>query len=414
MSTPPDHEEIDTDQLAERKAFLRLSVDDELAVAELRESFERIAPRLIEDFYTHLLAHAPTAAFLHEPGLIERLKELQTRYFEELVSGSYDVKYARKRLQVGRRHQQIGLEPQWYLGAYNTFVQKCFPAFAKSLGTEVPPQLLSLLKVILLDIGLTLETYFEASMRRLRRHNEVLEETLQMYFNTEMRARQYAKLAGHEIRGSLNVIGSALDEVIGDFADEIPGDARLALEAARTRCLHATQVVEGILTEPEHNGQFQWVETNELLGEVRDRMPVYADGHDVRLTLPRESVQVWGDPVSLREVFANLVANAAHHLDKPRGEILVEHRANGDQHVFSVVDNGPGIPPEQQQRIFKPFYRLGSAHTGRGLGLYFVRRIVEQHGGEVWVESVVGNGSRFSFSLPTEPETRQQQTRCVA
>ncbi|MCA9076933.1 MAG: hypothetical protein KDA93_18045 [Planctomycetaceae bacterium] len=392
---------IDETVLAERKSFLKLAEQDERAVAELRTSFNKIAPQLSENFYQHLLSHPASAGFLRDAELVERLKQLQTQYFEELVSGTYDVEYAEKRLRVGRVHQQIGLEPRWYLGAYNLYIQEGFPAFAASLECEVPPQLLSLLKVILLDIGLTLETYFAASTKHLRQHNKDLEQALHMYFQTEVKSRQYAKLAGHEIRGSLNAISNVLEEVVDDFAGDIPPEARDSLQAAHNRCHQVMEVVEAILADPEHAGTPQWTEAGRLLDEVRDRMSIYADGRDIELATPNHSVRVWADPVGLREVFANLVSNAVHHLDKPKGQIRVEYHLSVDTHIFSVVDDGPGIPRDQQALIFQPFYRNeDQQHRGKGLGLYFVRRIVEQHGGQVWVESVTGAGSRFSFSIP--------------
>ncbi len=400
-SSGSDDFKIDDTVLAERKSFLNLVEKDERVVAELRTAFDRIAPQFIENFYQHLLAHPASAGYLQDPKLVEHLKQLQTQYFEELVSGQYDAEYAEKRLRVGRMHQQIGLEPRWYLGAYNLYIQECFPAFAASLASEVPPQLLSLLKVILLDIGLTLETYFAASTEHLRQHNKELEQALHMYFQTEVKARQYAKLAGHEIRGSLNAISNVLEEVVDDFAGDIPVEARDSLQGAYDRCSQVMHVVETILAEPEDAGTPQWAETDGLLEEVRDRMAIYGEGRDIELTTPHYSVRVWADPISLREVFANLVSNAVHHLDKPKGQIRVEHQLSASTHIFSVVDDGPGIPRDQQSLIFQPFYRNeAQPHRGKGLGLYFVRRIVEQHGGQVWVESVTGAGSRFSFSLP--------------
>ena len=117
---------------------------------------------------------------------------------------------------------------------------------------------------------------------------------------------------------------------------------------------------------------------------------------------------MWADPVGLREVFANLIANAAHHLNKSRGKISVEYLPTSTDHLFSVVDNGPGIHRERVESIFQPFVRGSddASHNGKGLGLYFVQRIVREHGGSVWVESVAGQGSRFSFTIPIEPLVR--------
>ncbi|GAB5441368.1 MAG: hypothetical protein Fues2KO_17170 [Fuerstiella sp.] len=213
---------------------------------------------------------------------------------------------------------------------------------------------------------------------------------------------QYAKLAAHEIRGSLNVIGNVLEEVAEDFADNLPDVARKALESAHIRCRKVIDVVERILSEPENAGNQSWVQTNDLLQEIRDRMPLYADGKNVNLKLPDESLCVWADPIALREVFANLISNAVQHLDKADGYIRIEQQSTAELHTFAVVDDGPGVPPGRQQQIFDPSYRTQTGHhNGKGLGLYFVRRIVEEHGGRVWVEPGEDGGSRFLFSLPT-------------
>ncbi|WP_339910170.1 sensor histidine kinase [Symmachiella dynata] len=396
---------IDEKVREERKAFLSLTHTDEKTAGELLRWFAQIAPQMIDDFYQHLQSHPNTAQFLKEPKLFERLKREQLRYFEELVSGEYGQDYFERRLRVGERHQQIGLEPRWYLGAYNLYIQFCFPEFARRLGAEVPPELMALLKVILLDISLTLEAYFAASTEQLQHRNDELERALHMYFETELKAQQYAKLAGHEIRSSLNAIAHACEEVVVDFGDKIPTEALETLKDANDRCWQVMRVVERILSQPEQAGMSTWVSVNELLEEVSGRLNLYSVDKDVELILLDEPIRIWADPVSLREVFANLVSNAVRHLDKPNGRIAVEHRFSGKLHIFCVSDNGPGIPPDLQDRIFQPFFLAPSSKErgGKGLGLYFVRRIIEQHGGTVWIESVTGQGSRFSFSLPVEP-----------
>lgn len=224
-----------------------------------------------------------------------------------------------------------------------------------------------------------------------------------MSSDPETRARRYARLAGHEIRGSLHAIAQVLEEVIDDFADSIPMEVRDSLKAAHDRCSLVMDVVRSILAEPFH-GAPRWIEIEALLEEVKDRLALHSDGREIELRLPAHSIRVWADPVGLREVFANLVANAVQHLDKPQGQIRIEHQRAADLHIFTVVDNGPGIPREKQPHFFQPFFRKESQrHRGSGLGLYFVRRIVEEHAGQAWVESVPGSGSRFSFSLPIEP-----------
>src|SRR5205814_146342 len=117
--------------------------------------------------------------------------------------------------------------------------------------------------------------------------------------------------------------------------------------------------------------------------------------------------KVLGDRARLREVFYNLFSNAIKFSDKPHGRIAVTYTAGDSECVFTVSDNGPGIPPEELARVFVPFRRL-AAHRhipGSGLGLYFAKIIVEQQHGRIWVESQLGKGSSFHVLLKTP--TRQ-------
>src|SRR5262245_32435135 len=117
----------------ERKAYLSITPEDETAVSGLEPYFEEIAVDLAEGFYSHLLGHPATAGFLRDSELVARLKQLQMGYFHELISGKYDEAYFETRLRVGEAHQSVGLEPVWYLGAYNQYIQIAFPMFAARL-----------------------------------------------------------------------------------------------------------------------------------------------------------------------------------------------------------------------------------------------------------------------------------------
>jgi signal transduction histidine kinase len=102
----------------------------------------------------------------------------------------------------------------------------------------------------------------------------------------------------------------------------------------------------------------------------------------------------------IEEVWANYLSNAMKYGAKPPRLELGADTVD-DKVRFWVTDNGPGLTPEQQSRLFTPFTRLHQARaTGQGLGLSIVRRIMEKLGGEAWVESEPGKGSRFGFTLP--------------
>jgi light-regulated signal transduction histidine kinase (bacteriophytochrome) len=111
---------------------------------------------------------------------------------------------------------------------------------------------------------------------------------------------------------------------------------------------------------------------------------------------------VLGDEVQLLQVFQNLIANAIKFrgADPPQIQVTAERR--GPEWVFAIKDNGIGIAPEHQERIFSIFQRLHhrSDYPGTGIGLAICKKIVERHGGRIWVESQPGKGSTFYFSLP--------------
>lgn len=399
---------LDTQARQQRKEFLGITSEDEKAIAKIGARFAEFATRLTEGFYAHLLSHPETATLLSDPELLVRLKQAQRKYFEELVSGVYDEAYFEKRLRVGEIHNAVGLEPKWYLGAYNQYVQLTFPFFAEQAGGSVPRELLALLKVIFLDIDLALQTYFAAATERLRQRNEELQHAVGMYFQAELKAQQYAKLAGHEIRGALQAISAVCETVAEDFAELLPDEARDALTGAHRRCIKTHQIVESILAQPDRAGEQAWVDAAEILTEIAGRIDHYAGDKRVEFSRPEGPIEVWADPIGLREVFANLVSNAIHYGDKSPVRVEVRHRETAEDHLFCVVDNGCGIPPELQERVFEPFFRNaeGQGHRGRGLGLHFVKTIIARHGGRVWLESTPGEGTRFFFTLSkTAPQS---------
>jgi signal transduction histidine kinase len=107
-------------------------------------------------------------------------------------------------------------------------------------------------------------------------------------------------------------------------------------------------------------------------------------------------------------VLMNLVGNAIKFTEA--GAVSIRVRLEGDRFVVTVADTGPGIEPADQERIFAEFQQVDSSSTrtkgGTGLGLAIARRIVELHGGHIWVESTPGQGAAFSFTLPVSVDQR--------
>jgi two-component system, OmpR family, sensor histidine kinase KdpD len=132
------------------------------------------------------------------------------------------------------------------------------------------------------------------------------------------------------------------------------------------------------------------------------RESVGAGAEQVRLGVDAEVPALDADAVQLERAFANLIENGVRHSSgRP---VLVRSRQSGGRLVVRVVDQGPGIPEPERERIFEPFYRRAESGQGVGLGLAIARGFVEANGGEIAVESVPGQGSTFVVSFPLEEE----------
>jgi len=161
---------IDQGDIAERKAFLEFDAADGARLHALHDGLESVRHAFTQAFYDHLLGFEPTRRLMPDAGSLERLHRSQSDYFSRLTGGDYGDDYVANRLQVGRVHQRIGLEPRWYIGAYRKYLAGLLPLVWEGCRGD-SGQFLdacdSLLKVVLFDVGLALDSYFEADRHAL-------------------------------------------------------------------------------------------------------------------------------------------------------------------------------------------------------------------------------------------------------
>ncbi|MCZ7529690.1 MAG: ATP-binding protein [Acidimicrobiia bacterium] len=217
---------------------------------------------------------------------------------------------------------------------------------------------------------------------------------------------EFLGMVSHELRTPLTAVKGFVDTVLLHWDRLEEAQRRELLGRASANADELARLIEQLL-------DFTRVEANRA--EVRPRLcslagvisavatdlePVLAD-HTLRVHVPKH-LSVVADPDAIGQVLTNLLTNAVKYSESDTTVTITAERSGTDVKV-SVADEGEGIPPDEIDQVFERFYQVGTsdrARRGTGIGLSIVRRFVELHGGEVWVDSILGVGSTFSFTLP--------------
>jgi diguanylate cyclase (GGDEF)-like protein/PAS domain S-box-containing protein len=161
---------LDNAEIARRKAFLGFGAQDARLLREGHEHLQEARARFIDAFYAHLLRFDSTRELIATPELQARLRHKQSDYFDRLSAGDYGTDYVLDRLRVGLAHQRVGLDPQWYLGAYCKYLTELLPEVWEEGADDADARwaaMRALLKIVFFDMGLALETYFHADRRSI-------------------------------------------------------------------------------------------------------------------------------------------------------------------------------------------------------------------------------------------------------
>jgi two-component system, OmpR family, phosphate regulon sensor histidine kinase PhoR len=224
------------------------------------------------------------------------------------------------------------------------------------------------------------------------------------------RVRQdFVANVSHEFKTPLTAIQGFAETLLAGALED-PNNNRRFLEIIREHASRLARLTDDLMKLARIEAgkmevQFSPVNLADLAEGCEETARLKADRKQIALEMdvPATVPRVRGDANLLHEVLQNLLDNAVQYTH-PGGKIQVTAEARERDAVVTVADTGIGIPLADQERIFERFYRVDAARSreagGTGLGLSIARHIVEAHGGRIWVESEVGSGSKFSFSLP--------------
>jgi two-component system phosphate regulon sensor histidine kinase PhoR len=265
-----------------------------------------------------------------------------------------------------------------------------------------------------LDVGGTQASYLEVTAatvfdREGRPQGAILVfHDLTRIRQLENTRREFVANVSHELRTPLSLIKGYVETLL-DGAITDPELSAKFLQTIERHSNRLTNLIEDLLTISRlESGQITLQLraiplrpfAASLIAELQNRAK--ERGTTIVNEIP-EQLHGRADPDRLEQVFVNLVENAIKY-GRAKGRVVVKGRTVNGHVELCVADDGPGIPAEARERVFERFYRADKARSrdsgGTGLGLAIVKHIVQSHGGKVWVESEVGHGAQFYFTLP--------------
>jgi light-regulated signal transduction histidine kinase (bacteriophytochrome) len=213
---------------------------------------------------------------------------------------------------------------------------------------------------------------------------------------------QFAYVTSHDLKAPLRGIANLAQWIEEDLPGEVPDEVQEHLRLLKGRVHRMEGLIDGILQYSRAGrvrGETETVDTGALVREVVELLDP-PDNFTVQIASNLPTLHT--ERLLLQQVFMNLIGNAVKYTGRPDGTVRVESRESTGVHEFSVADDGPGIAPEYHERIFGIFQTLEARDKveGTGIGLSLVKKIVENRGGRVWVESAEGAGATFRFTWP--------------
>jgi signal transduction histidine kinase len=243
---------------------------------------------------------------------------------------------------------------------------------------------------------------------------EIDEKSRQLEIASQHKSQFLANMS-HELRTPLNAILGYTELILDNIYGETPDKMREVLDRLYANGKHLLGLINDVLDLSKiEAGQLTLDLADYLIKDVVDTVvsavESLANGKKLALTADvGQNLPIGhGDGRRLAQVLLNLVGNAIKFTDK--GEVAIKATMSDSSFTVAVRDTGPGIAPSDQGKIFEEFQQADNSATkrkgGTGLGLSIAKRIIEMHGGRIWVESDVGKGSTFAFTIPVKVERR--------
>jgi len=237
-----------------------------------------------------------------------------------------------------------------------------------------------------------------------RKRAAELEEAYKKLGNVNQELKDFAYIVSHDLKAPLRGIKTLADWILSDCADKLGDQANEQMNLLLERVERMYHLIDGAL----QYSRAGWAGEKRVQVNLNNFIPeiinMVVPPENITVTTENELPVIECEETHIMQVFQNLLSNAIKYMDKPQGWIKIGCVEQDGFWKFSVADNGPGIEEKHFEKIFKIFEALPTSPNfeGTGVGLTVAKKIVELYDGKIWVESKVGEGSIFFFTLPMQ------------
>lgn len=259
-----------------------------------------------------------------------------------------------------------------------------------------------------LDTVLASRALLEQEMEQRRRSEAALREAGERLTASNRELQEFAYVVSHDLQEPLRMVSSYLKLIARRYQGRLDQDADEFIAFAVDGAERMAAMIDGLLqySRVQSRGEpFAAVDLEQVLADVLDNLRLQIEESGARVEHTRLPA-VAADRQQMTRLLQNLIGNAIKFHGEAPPHVRVDARLHEGAWTLSVQDNGIGIEPRDAERVFGMFQRLHSRgkYPGTGIGLAVCKRIVERHGGRIWMESTPGGGSTFSFTLPQRQE----------
>ncbi|MBS3812580.1 PAS domain S-box protein [Candidatus Bipolaricaulota bacterium] len=244
-----------------------------------------------------------------------------------------------------------------------------------------------------------LEEDLKKKKDRLEKSNEKLEE--------------FSRSISHDLKAPLQTLEGYSQVLKEDYADVVDEGGMRALNALGESTQRLRSRIDSLLTYSSIKmdvNSFKLVDLNKIISELREDLKYTLQG--VKLSIPEDLPEVYGNKTLLSKLFSNLITNAIKYNDEGTPAIEIGYKQQGNKYLVWLEDNGIGIKDRYLEKIFNVFEKLNPRDNpeGTGIGLAVCKRIVEEHKGNIWAESELAEGTTFYFTLPAKQEGARESS----